>query len=109
MIVAVLALSGEITIPTYTSLWTILMCGQMCMLVIDVAGAIKYTRFILGTITAFYGAPSIATLFLWLLVLLCSYTIVCCMGVLLLTVVYPRVVVKNYTKRWRRLLLSASY
>ena len=80
------------------------MCGQMCMLVIDVAGAIKYTRFILGTITAFYGAPNIAPLLLWLLVLLCSYTIVCCMGVLLLTVVCPRVVVKNYTKRWRRLV-----
>ena len=37
--------------------------------------------------------------------LLCSYTFLRCIGVALLTVVYPWVVVKNYTLRWRRLLL----
>ena len=32
IIVAVIVLAGEITILTYTTLWAILFCGQVCML-----------------------------------------------------------------------------
>ena len=41
------------------------------------------------------------------LVLLCSYTLFVAYGEALLTVVYPCVVVENYTLRWRRLLVYA--
>ena len=56
----------------------------------------------MGGMATIFGPPGMGLLIVWLLVLLCSYTIVCCMGVVLLTIVYPCLVKKNYTRRWRR-------
>ena len=82
MTFGVLAVAGEITIPAYTTLWAILIGGQSCMLVISRIGAIDGNVVILGTMTTIFtcGTSRIALLPLRLLVLLCSYTTVCCMG-----------------------------
>ena len=59
----------------------------------------------IGTMATIWivAVPSTINLLLWLLVLVCSYTIVCCIGALLLTVAYPWVIKKNYTLRWQKL------
>ena len=53
----------------------------------------------------FLGLGTSLSLSLWCILLVCSYTIVCCMGLILLGIVYPWAIKKNYTLRWRRLLL----
>ena len=40
MTCCILALAGEITIPAYSTLWAVLICGQACLLVRNCMGAI---------------------------------------------------------------------
>ncbi len=104
--VVALAWFGYISTPSYPLLWTIMLSSQFWSLLIQGSGTIDYALWIVATLvtTICAIAPWSICLFLWLLVLVFSYAIACCIGVVLLAIVYPRVVVKNYTKRWRRLV-----
>ena len=77
IVFSVLAVAGEITIPAYTRMWAILICGQSCFFVISCMGAIAYEARVIGTIATMCIVVvhwCFAFLMrLWLLV--CSYTI----------------------------------
>ena len=103
--VAYLLMTDSISIPSYPWLWAILISYQACCFAIPGSGAITNAAKGIGTIASMciLAAPCTLPLALWVCVVVCSYLLVCFMGVLLLAVVYPRIVVKNYTLRWRRL------
>ena len=106
IIAAVLVCAGEITMPTYMSLWSMLISYQVCSLVVSGSCTIPLISRIAGTIAITIMGPATAlSLSLWCILLVCLYTIVCCMGAILLLIIYPWTIKKNYTLRWRRLLL----
>ena len=92
--------------PTYMSLWSMLISYQVCTLVASGSGTIPLISRIAGTIAMTIMGPGTAlSLSLWCILLVCSYRIVCSMGAILLLIIYPWAIKKNYTLRWRRLLL----
>ena len=106
IIAAVLVCAGEITMPTYISLWSMLITYQVCSLVTSGSGTIPLASRIAGTVAMTIMGPGTAlSLFIWCILLVCSYSIVCSMGAILLIIIYPWPIKKNYTLRWRRLLL----
>ena len=106
IIAAVLVCAGEITMPTYMSLWSMLISYQVCSLVVSGSCTIPLISRIAGIIAMTIMGPGIdLSLSLWCILLVCSYTIVCCMGAILFTIIYPWIIKKNYALRWRRLLL----
>ena len=98
-----LVVGDYIDILSYPWLWAILMTWQAWRIVIQ--GSQTMVARGIGTMATIWivAVPSTINLLLWLLVLVCSYTIVCCIGALLLTGVYPWVIKKNYTTRWQKL------
>ena len=86
IIAVVLVCAGEITIPAYTSLWAILIFLQACRFVSQGTGAIEGCMFVLSALPIIFV----------LVIFEC---------IALLAMVYQWVVRKNYTLRWRRLLL----
>ena len=108
IIAAVLVCAGEITMPTYMSLWSMLISYQVCSLVVSGSCTIPLISRIAGTIAmtfCFMGPGTALSLSLWCILLVCSYTIVCCVGAILLTITYTWTIKKKYTLRWRRLVL----
>ena len=106
IIAAVLVCAGEITMPTYISLWSMLITYQVCSLVASGSGTIPLVSRIAGTVAMTIMGPGTAlSLSIWCILLVCSYSIVCSMGAILLFIIYPWTIKKKYTLRWRRLLL----
>ena len=104
MTVSVLVVAGEISIPPYTTLWAILIGGQSCMLVISCIGAELSGGCILLVIAAIIGTVPITgvTIVHAAILLIVAYRAI--WGIALFVVsLYPAIVNKNYTKRWRKL------
>ena len=80
--VAVLVMADYISMPSYPWLWAILISGQVWCHAIEGSGAIAYAARGIGTMATIciIVAPCSLSLALWVCVLVCSYTIVCCMG-----------------------------
>ena len=110
---AAFVIAGYINIPSiniqsYPWLWAILILVQAWCCLIQGSGSIAHVvRAIGATATiCIVVVPWSVFLLQWLVVLVLilvgSYTIVCCMGVIFFTVVYPCVVNNNYTMRLHR-------
>ncbi len=95
IIAAVLVCAGEITMPTYMSLWSMLISYQVCTLVASGSGTIPLISRIAGTIAMTIMGPGTAlSLSLWCILLVCSYSIVCYMGAILIIIIYPRKIIR---------------
>ena len=97
IIAAVLVCAGEITMPTYMSLWSMLISYQICSLAVSGSGTIPFISRIAGTIAMTIMGPGTAlSLCLWCILLVCLYRVVCCMGAILLIITYPWTIKKKF-------------